>query len=293
MSCIVPHWKNLRDKAPSMKKHFLLWLMDTKFYLYFLSKILPFVRFSFWYSAITGSQYLRGYALLKPGDIVLNTDKHKLVTLLIPGEFSHAAVCVAKGCDAEIAEMTNKNFGLITFMDFCKEADRAVILRCKDFDEEYKKKFIEKCLSFNGCQYDYHFDLGISTLYCSELIYQSDFEHRLQCKLDDLAGLGRPYISPTGLWKVYTDGRNADLIWDSDREVKASNPILALAFICIALVFLAGCPFIQYQKDMQAFRDTIINMPECKSGKAMLYSAGRPTCLNDNDVKQLENAGVL
>jgi len=203
-----------------IKAKFFLWLMETRFYIYFLSKILPFVRFSFWYTAISGKQYRQGYELLKPGDIVLNTDKHKLVTLLIPGEFSHAAVCVAKNSDEEIAEMTNKDYGLITFMDFCKEADHVVILRGKAFDAEYTKKFIDKCLSFKDCKYDYQFNLGVKTLYCSELVYQSDFEHRLKCNLDDLVGIGIPYISPTGIWKVYSEDGNADLIWDSNGKNK-------------------------------------------------------------------------
>lgn len=200
-----------------MKKYLkksLIWLLDTKAYTYIFSKILPYVRFSFWYSAIKGKQYRHGYALLKTGDIVLNTDKHKLLTILVPGDFSHAALCVKKDSDFEIAEMTNKNFGLITFMDFCKEADRVVILRCNDFDESYINKVVEKCMSFKDCEYDYHFSLGVKALYCSELVYQSDFENKLKVSLEDVDGLGVPYISPSGLYKA----KNVTVIWDSDLD---------------------------------------------------------------------------
>jgi len=177
-----------------------------------------------YYTALRGWKYQRGYKLLQPGDILLTADKKKLTTLLIPGEFTHAALCVDKGVEFEVTEMTHTDYTKSTFFDLCKEADRVVILRCKDWDAEYTKKVIEKCKSFIDAKYDVDFELGINSLYCSELVYQSDFERRLQCDLEDLVGLGRPYISPTGIWKVYSEGKNAMLIWDSKNE---------LDYICI------------------------------------------------------------
>ena len=44
----------------------------------------------------------------------------------------------------------------------------------------------------------------------------SDFEKRLDISLEDLAGLGTPYISPTGLLRA----KNCDVVWDSDAEVR-------------------------------------------------------------------------
>jgi hypothetical protein len=154
---------------------------------------------------------------LQPGDIILTKDKKKLTTLLIGGEFTHAAVCVGKyGTDQypsfEVAEMTHHHFQTSHFFDLCKEADTVVIMRCPQWTDEYKQQFIEKCLSFKNAKYDVEFNLGIEQLYCSELVYQSDFKHTLDLNLEDIAGLGTKYISPTGLYK----SPSLVLIWNSD-----------------------------------------------------------------------------
>jgi hypothetical protein len=91
----------------------------------------------------------------------------------------------------------------------CKESDKLAIIRCKDWDPEYILKVIEKCKTFEGCLYDNEFEFGVKALYCSELVYQSDFEKRLQVNLEDLAGIGRPYISPYGLFIA----KNIEIIW--------------------------------------------------------------------------------
>jgi len=110
--------------------------------------------------------------------------------------------------------MTHENYTRSHFFDLCMEADRVVILRCKDFDSDYIQKVIQKCLSFQNAVYDVHFTLGVKSLYCSELVFQSDFERRLKVDLSDLAGIGLPYISPTGLYQA----ENVEIVWDSDQE---------------------------------------------------------------------------
>lgn len=188
--------------------------MQTQLYRWLLKHVVPFIRFTTYYTSLRGAKYHEGYKLLRPGHIVLTNDRKKLTSLLIPGEFSHAALCVGKGEGWEIAEMTHEDFTKSYFFDLCKEADRVVILECPDFDDDYTKKVIQMCRSFENAHYDVEFNLGIESLYCSELIYQSDFERRLKLDLEDLAGLGRPYISPQGIY----DCLNLKIIWDSDNE---------------------------------------------------------------------------
>jgi hypothetical protein len=210
----------------NIKKRFLLWLMQTKFYGWALIHVIPYIRFSMYYTSFKGWKFLVGYFRLKPGDIILTCDKKKLTSLLIPGPWSHGALCVNKcnGIDRytcwEVSEMTHTNYTMSAFFDICKESDRVAILRCPDWDEDYIKQVIMMAASFVYALYDKSFDLGIKELYCFELIYQSDFERRLQVNLDDLAGLGRQYLSGTGIWNVYAKGRNLDLIWDSDDEIR-------------------------------------------------------------------------
>ena len=200
-------------------KPLLVWFTNTKFYAWLLLSVIPYIRFTTYYTSFRGWKYHRGYNLLKPGHILLARDDKKLTTVLIGGMFTHAAFCVGKfGTEQypnfEVAEMTHENFTHSHFFDICNQADRVVILECKDFDPEYTQKVIEKCLSFKDATYNVQFDLGIKALYCSELVYQADYERRLQVNLEDLAGLGQQYISPTGLYK----GKNVVVIWDSSAE---------------------------------------------------------------------------
>lgn len=201
----------------SLYRQAALWLMSTSVYNNFVLKVLPYIRLSLYYTSIRGWQYRRGYQLLQDGDIFLSYDKKKLSTFIIPGQFSHAGLCVGKGEQWEISEMTQKDYTKSTFFDVCKEADRVVIIRCKDFDPEYiKHTLIPACKNLSDAKYDAAFELGVQALYCSELVYQADVEKRLKVDLSDLAGLGRPYLSPDGLFKA----KNCELIWDSEKEVE-------------------------------------------------------------------------
>ena len=199
-----------------MFKKLLQWFTKTSVYSFIVLKIIPYIRFSTYYSDIRGWQYFRGHNLLQPGDIVLCIDRKKLTSVIIPGEISHAGFCVDKDAEWEISEMTHDHYSKSNFFDFCKESDRVVIMRCRDFDENYIPKVIERCKSYEDAKYDVDFSLGVKDLYCSELVYMSDFEKRLDISLEDLAGLGTPYISPTGLLRA----KNCDVVWDSDAEVR-------------------------------------------------------------------------
>lgn len=214
--------------------------METRLYRLILLKCVPFIRFTTYYTSLRGNKYHEGYRLLRPGCILLTVDRRKLTSVLIPGTMSHAALCVFKrpphdalmGVDAyEVAEMTHENYTRSDFFDICKEADRVVILQCLDWDDDYVARVIDACLGFKDAKYDVEFELGVKSLYCSELVYEADktadywarggddatFDTdqkygRLQVDLSDVAGLGRPYISPDGLLFA----KNVRCVWDSD-----------------------------------------------------------------------------
>lgn len=198
-----------------MKKKLILWMMQTRFYQWLLISVIPFIRFTTYYTTLRGWKYRRGYKLLQPGHILLAVDRKKLTTLLIQGDFTHAALCVGKNSEWEVSEMTHHDYTRSTFFDIAKESDRVVILKCKDWDWEYTGRVIAKCLTLTNAKYNTQFIFGIPALYCSELVYVSDFEKRLQVNIEDLAGLGRQYISPTGLFHA----KNCEIVWDSDKEV--------------------------------------------------------------------------
>lgn len=194
-----------------IRSRLLLRIMESRPYAWLLEKVIPYIRFTTYYPNFPGEKFYVAYDLIKPGDIVLTTDNKKLTTVLIGGEMTHACLCVSKDRVWEISEMTHENYHRTTFFDVCKEATRIIILRCPDFDAAYIDAMIAKCKTFVDATYDIEFDLGVKALYCSELVYQSDFERRLQVSLEDLAGLGRQYISPTGLLHA----KNVNVVFDS------------------------------------------------------------------------------
>lgn len=197
-------------------RKFLIWLSSTKVYEWFLIHVIPYIRFSMYYTGMKGSSFHKMYKMLKPGHIILTTDKKKLTTFLIPGEFAHAAFCVSKDQNWEMSEMTHTHYTKSTFADVCFQADRVVIMECKDFDQQYINKIIDQCKKFEDVLYDFQFELGVKALSCAELIYESDVERRLDISLEDVAGLGRPYISPTGLFRAV----NCEVIYDTEWENK-------------------------------------------------------------------------
>lgn len=193
-----------------IRKFLLLRIMQTKTWSWLLAKVVPFIRFTMYYTDFPGFKFHEAYNLLQPGDYLVSIDRKKLTTLLIGGDWTHAAMCVSKDQIFEIAELTHKGYTKSTLFDFCKESDRIAIFR-PPYDPEYRNLVIEKCKSFSHLGYDDQFTLGVKALYCSELVYESDFMRVLQVDLEDLAGLGRPYISPTGL----ADCANATCVYDS------------------------------------------------------------------------------
>ncbi len=206
---------NVYDILKSIKSKAILWIMESKPYIWMASKVIPYIRFNFYYTKIRGSQYKQGYKILKAGHIIVSRDHNKLTSILVGGTWCHASLCVGKGepSDFEVAEMTHENYGRSEFFDICKTADRVGILECEDWDYLYiRDKVIPTCLSLENANYDYKFQLGIKSLYCSELVYESDPERKLDVSLEDHAFLGRQYISPTGL----ANGKNVKMIWDSD-----------------------------------------------------------------------------
>jgi len=159
---------------------------------------------------------MRGYKYLEPGNFILTNDKWKLTGFLIPGEWTHAAFCLYKNSEFEIAEMTHTDFTRSTFYDICKESTRVTIWECVDWDQEYiNEVLIPTCLSFQNTPYDVKFEQGPKALSCSEMIPEMDKQKRLKVSNEDILGLGMLYVSPTGLSKA----KNIRCKWDSDNEV--------------------------------------------------------------------------
>jgi len=215
----------------------LLRIFESRPFRWVMLDIIPYIRFSFYYTSFRGWKYQRGYAKLKPGHIILTNDRWKFTSILIKGDKSHAALCVGKKGNGEIlsahlkslyptplwlalqngefevAEMTHTHFTPSTFYDLCHESTRVEIYECTDWDESYIPIVIQTCLSLRDKKYG--LDAGPVFLHCSEMIPESDPEHRLKVSNEDILGLGILYVSPMGLSKA----SNIRKVWDSRDEV--------------------------------------------------------------------------
>jgi hypothetical protein len=202
-------------------KKFLLWLMDTAFYSWFMYEVFPKIRFTTKYTRFSGHKFLMGYKILRPGQFILALDEDK-ASVLVPGFMSHAGYVVNNAITGdpysfEIGEMTARGFTFSTWFDICHEASRVLICDCLDWDLNHKHKMLQAVSLFYYSEYDLKFTLGVSALYCSELVYQLDKEAggKLLVDLSDIESIGRKYISPDGL----LFGKNVKVVWDSDGEL--------------------------------------------------------------------------
>jgi hypothetical protein len=185
----------------------ILWLMTTRLYRWLMAHAIWRIRFSNWYSLMNGKQFNVAYALLRPGDILLSTDKSKLTSFLVKGPWTHAALCVGKWPNHpyEVAEMVHGGFKKSMFFDFCKEADHIAILRCSKWSKDYLQHIVlANVKEFEGKPYDELFQFGVEALYCSELIYQADELHICKVDISDFAGLGKQYVSPLAYYESPT-----------------------------------------------------------------------------------------
>jgi len=172
--------------------------MRSRFYGFFLKYVIPEIKFFH----ATGPNWITKDTLrqlMRPGDVILSKSKFHLTNVIIKGKFSHAGLVVKKG---KIAEMKANDFDVVDIDSFTKHATRFALLRLKDWDHKYSREMVDRCMSFASAKYDKFFTLGVDALYCSELVYESDFDRRIKADLSDLVGMGQPYISPTGLYEA-------------------------------------------------------------------------------------------
>ena len=194
------------------------WFMGLATYHWLARVILPRVRWRIHEPRLKLEVYGKGQKYLRAGDIIVSRKTGYLGSALTPGYWKHAALIVEDSSAPYIAEMTAKGFGLVRFDEVC-HADRVAVIRCDDWNDDYCKKVVRRCLSFEGLTYDTMFTLGVASLYCSELVYEADFEHRLLVDLSDLHGLGKQYISPQNI----AEAANVFVVWDSADEEQAEE----------------------------------------------------------------------
>ena len=204
----------MTNKIRKILRIIILRFFETRLCEFLMWNIIPYIRFTFYYTSFRGWRYQRGYKFVKPGRIILTNDSWKFTAFIIPGPWSHATLCVTRDSEFEIAEMTHRHFTRSTFYDLCHESTRVGIFECTDWDEEYVKTVIKTCLTYKDALYGLR--KGPKFLSCSKMIVASDPEHRLKASHEDALGLGMSYVSPTDI----SEALNIRKVWDSDDEVQ-------------------------------------------------------------------------
>lgn len=200
-------------------------LMDSKIYYHLIQRVIPFIRLTTYYPSMRELTFQKLYSELRPGDIIFQIDEQKLTAKLIGGEWSHVGICVGKGSGKiEMVDMTHVGFRQTDFFKFCSESTRIAIGRVvsdrwdvddfinsvwKQKNSEYNFRFVSKDKEdprreFDGKLHKFN--------YCSQLVMVADDKEIIQANWEDLAGLGVPYVSPTGL----ANAKNIAIIADSD-----------------------------------------------------------------------------
>lgn len=103
----------------------------------------------------------------QPGDILLRRYNHYISGLMIPGHYTHAAICVG---DNKIIHMLGEGIDKQDILTFCR-CDEVAIIHCND--EQTNKIAIKKANAYfkQGIEYDFDFDFSNKTKFsCTEFI---------------------------------------------------------------------------------------------------------------------------
>lgn len=185
-------------------KKIYIWVASSWAWQFLLTWIIPAIRFGG--KPITDAQIQELSSVIQKGDCILLKDPKKLSHILIGGTWSHAAICTSFLDDQYpvFGEMGHAGFQEVNIKKLVGYSTKIAVIRPKDADFTYMKLMGEEArrIGLLSIGYDFIFSLGEKSLYCSELVYLADYHKLYQANLDDLAGLGHPYISPDGLYKA-------------------------------------------------------------------------------------------
>ncbi len=175
-------------------------------------------RLSICHTSMTSDKFIAGLTRLRLGDIVVTTDKWALSTRCVPGNHTHALLCIGYIDLSGVmmcAEMTRDGYGEVAFAKAAFHASRVVILRCPDWDIDYIQDVVEKCRAYKGAKYDTAFDPNPDDgdTYCSQLPWAADTERRLRVVPSRAWGTGQKVVTPDDL-----AASNVEVVYDSDKE---------------------------------------------------------------------------
>lgn len=183
-----------------MGRKIIYFIMSRKLVQWVIGKILPKIRLSTGYGRTTYEDYQAIEEYAEVGDLIFSTDRAKLSTFLIPGQWSHVGIIsnVYKG--VMIIEAVPEGVRKTNLYDFCKTSDQVMLSRLKRRPEQHLEivtEAVATATSLIGRPYDFGFWQNNRALYCAELIAVAYAVVKFDWS--DLLGLGFEYLTPDGV----------------------------------------------------------------------------------------------
>jgi cell wall-associated NlpC family hydrolase len=165
-------------------------ILRISFIQWVLTSVIPKIRFSIKPPEMTGGVFAEFNNILRPGDLVFSSDRSKLSSWLIPGDWDHVGVYIG---NSEIVEAVQPVVRITSVFDFCHSSDVVGVARHPWLNLRY---VINVARATIGRPYDTFFDRGNEALYCSELIALIDAMNELNLDHSDAVGMGAEYVTP-------------------------------------------------------------------------------------------------
>lgn len=143
---------------------------------------------------IKGNNVRNVLRIMRSGDIALRRFDGYLNTLLTPGYWGHAGMCVE---NENIVHAVGKGVIIEDMLSFCR-ADSIVLLGLVDLASGESCKAVNKAYSLIGKEYDFEFDKGDNEYYCTELISEC-YEKRFDKDFKEM--FGKSIITPDAIYK--------------------------------------------------------------------------------------------
>lgn len=177
-------------KLNSMNVRLKKWILRVRIVQWVLTVLIPKIRFSVKPPKMTGGVFAEFSNILRPGDLVFSSDRSKLSSWLIPGEWDHVGIYIG---NSEIVEAVQPFVRITSTFDFCHSSDTVGVARPAWKNPRYVMNVAKSTV---GRPYDTFFDRGNEALYCSELIALIDAQNELNLDHSDEVGMGGEYVTP-------------------------------------------------------------------------------------------------
>lgn len=150
-----------------MKQRLFRFFIRFQLVQWFVISVLPKIRFSTSYTAITGAQFNYFGENLMKGDLVFSSDRSKLSYYLVGGEWAHVGIYVGDGIIVEAVQPKVCETSVFTF---CHHADEVAIGRIAYDSPSDLERVTAMFRGHVGMPYDSMFEKGGEAFYCTELI---------------------------------------------------------------------------------------------------------------------------